>query len=361
MDFDRLFRVAKRHGVIGLVMDGLVAAGIEPPEPLARTARRRSLAALRQADEALRLDALFAAAGVPLLFLKGTPLAQRAFGRIGLREAVDIDIAVSPADVDRAWQVMRQAGYAAETPHRPLTGSARRTFMWAAKDSLHRHPDHAIPVELHWRLSDDLRDPTPPPPQDWQRIPISPGRALATLRDEDLFVYLCTHGAAHGWARLKWLADIAALVAQSPDGGAAYWQAGRKGGADIALASALTLANCLLALPLPQGFDPAPSRRRHALDRLALTIMTAGGGAQELAATPYRGWAELTAKLLVAPRWSNRLAVLRRLLISGEDVGALALPAILTPAYPLLRIPLWLMRRTRRAARRRGRPASPSA
>lgn len=349
-----LVRVARRHGVIGLVADGLRSAAVALPGPLARIARQRSLAALRQAEEALRLDALFAAAGVPLLLLKGSPLAQRAYGTIAVREAVDIDLAVSRDDIDRAWRVMREAGYVTEIPARPLAGSARRRFLWAAKDSFHRHPDHDIPVELHWRLSDDLRDPAIPPQDRWQRIALSPGRTLSSLGDDDLFVYLCTHGAAHGWARLKWLADIAALIALSTDGGAAFWQAGRRAGAGTAVASALLLANQLLAVPLPEGFDPAATRRLRLLNRLALAIMTAGGAARELAASPYRGWAELTAKLLVAPGARNRRAVLRRLLISGEDVGALALPAWLAPAYPLLRVPLWLIRRARRNAERSG-------
>ncbi len=349
-----LVRVARRHGVIGLVVEGLRSAAIEPPEPLARIARRRGIAALRQAEEALRLEPLFVAAGVPLLILKGTPLAKRAYGGIGIREAVDIDLAVARTDVDRAWQVMREAGYRAETPRKPLKGFALKMFLWAAKDSLHRHPDHDIAVELHWRLSDDLRDPKPPSPEHWQRIGLYAGRSLATLGEDDLFVYLCVHGAAHGWARLKWLADIAALVSQSADGGTAYWQAARRAEAETAAASALMLAHRLLALPLPAGFRPPASRRLRLLNRLALAIMSAGGGARDLAASPYRGWAELTAKLLVSPGPRNRRAVLRRLLVSGEDVGMLALPAILALAYPLLRIPMWGMRRLRRGAGRTG-------
>jgi hypothetical protein len=339
--------------MVGLVAEGLHGAAIDLPDPLARVARRRGLAALRQAEEALRLDALFAAANLPVLFLKGTALAQRAYGAIGIREAVDIDLAVARADVDRAWRILREAGYGPDIPRKPLAGFARRSFLWAAKDSLHRHPAHDIPVELHWRLSDDLRDPAVPPRRGWQRIALSADRTLATLGDDALFVYLCVHGAAHGWARLKWLADVAALVSQSPDGGVGFWRAGRSAGAETAVASALTLAHRLLALPLPDGFRPPDSRRLRWLNRLAIAIMTAGGGARELEASPYRGWAELAAKLLVAPGPGNRLAVLRRLLVSGEDVGALALPALLSPAYPLLRVPLWLVRRARRARDRR--------
>ena len=40
----------------------------------------------------------------------------------------------------------------------------------------------------------------------------------ATLGADDLFAYLCAHGAYHAWFRLKWLADIGALLAAEPMG-----------------------------------------------------------------------------------------------------------------------------------------------
>jgi len=81
----------------------------------------------------------------------------------------------------------------------------------------------------------------------------------------------------------------------------------------------------------------------------------AGGGATELAATPYRGWAEIVAKLLIAPGWRNRIATLRRMAISGEDVGELAFPRSFAFLYPLVRIPRMIVRRHRRARRRKSR------
>ena len=44
-------------------------------------------------------------------------------------------------------------------------------------------------------------------------VPLAGTRGLRTLGEEDLFAYLCMHGALHWWHRLKWLADINALLA----------------------------------------------------------------------------------------------------------------------------------------------------
>lgn len=72
-----------------------------------------------------------------------------------------------------------------------------------------------MPVEIHWRLVDNsyffpeisALSPT-------RIVTIPAGAGLRTLDDNDLFAYLRVHGATHGWSRLKWLADAAALMAR---------------------------------------------------------------------------------------------------------------------------------------------------
>ena len=48
-------------------------------------------------------------------------------------------------------------------------------------------------------------------------VPLAGTRGLRTLGEEDLFAYLCMHGALHWWHRLKWLADINALLGAQND------------------------------------------------------------------------------------------------------------------------------------------------
>jgi hypothetical protein len=351
VDWNRVARIAARHGVSGFVVDALERADIATPDMLLRAARRSARVALHQAGETLRLQRCFVDAAIPLLFLKGTSLASRLYGQIGIRDAVDIDIAVPVEHLEQAWQVLDRAGYERGIPRRALSPAARRMFVWAAKDSFHRHREHGLVVELHWRLSDDLPEPEVPPAQRWQRVALPPGEQLATLRNEELFIYLCTHGAAHLWARAKWLADVGAMIAASDDGGAQYWSRAHATGAGRAAASAFLLLHELMGHPLPENFPASRSWRVGLLNRLALRVIEAGGGERDLAGTPYRGWAELAAKLLIAPRAANRLAVIRRILISGEDIGALGLPLSLGFLYPLLRVPLLVARRWRRSAR----------
>src|SRR5690606_21042563 len=86
-------------------------------------------------------------------------------------------------------------------------------WVRAHKDMVFAHPGHRTIVELHWRLFDNrhLYNPATDQPA---RVQLTPCAAVWTLAPEAAFLYLCLHGAQHAWSRLKWLADVAALVAK---------------------------------------------------------------------------------------------------------------------------------------------------
>ncbi|MDE2595708.1 MAG: nucleotidyltransferase family protein [Sphingomonadales bacterium] len=351
-DPEQLARAARRHQVESLVVERLTHANADVPPALAAAARRAREAGLRQLSVAIDLQRRFAAVGLGCLFLKGLALSQRAYGAMLTRQSVDIDLLIAATDVPRAWRVLAEAGYLPLNPQKALSGAALGLFLHSAKDSLHRDPLHGVAIELHWRMSDEMAAPALPPPEGWQTVTVSPGVHLETLADADLVVFLCTHGAAHGWARLKWLADVAALLASAPDGGAAWWLHAQRAGATIPAASAVLLAERLLGMAPPPGFDPPRSLRLSLLMRLAMALIAAGGGTRELATTPWRGWAEMAAKLLAAANWRARAVVGRRLLVSAEDVAELSLPAGFGWLYPVLRVPMLVRRRLGRARRR---------
>src|SRR5262249_55407472 len=45
---------------------------------------------------------------------------------------------------------------------------------------------------------------------------ITAGRSVSTLAADELFSYLCVHGASSLWFRLKWITDLAALLSACP-------------------------------------------------------------------------------------------------------------------------------------------------
>lgn len=353
VDAEPLARVARRHQVSALVAARIADAGQVVPAALARQAEAARHRSLRQLGFLLDLVAMLESEGVRAVPVKGVALSQQAFGSPLLRGAVDVDVLVRPEDVGAAWQVLARAGLRQINPPTPLAAARLELFCWAAKDSQHQNPAGGQIVELHWRLSDEMADPAMPPDARLAKLTLAPGRTVWALPDEALFTYLCMHGAAHGWARLKWLADVAALLHRSPDGGVQLWSHAQAAGARIAAGSAIVLAHELFGLAPPPGFVPPRGARIALLVRIARRIMRAGEGARELETTIWRGWAEMAAKLLVAAGWRARLGVVRRLLLAGEDIAQVPLPAALFWLYPLLRVPLLVRRRVSRLRLRR--------
>ncbi len=45
-----------------------------------------------------------------------------------------------------------------------------------------------------------------------REVEIAAGIALPTLAADELFAYLCVHGASSLWFRLKWISDLAGLI-----------------------------------------------------------------------------------------------------------------------------------------------------
>src|SRR3974377_2389702 len=83
-------------------------------------------------------------------------------------------------------------------------------------------------------------------------VPVTDKSAVRTLGEEDLFAYLCMHGALHWWYRLKWLADINALLAAAPEASIErLFQAPEPGVAGRASAQTLLLCRWLLGTLLP--------------------------------------------------------------------------------------------------------------
>lgn len=184
------------------------------------------------------------------------------------------------------------------------------------------------------------------------------GRTARTLSADALFAYLCVHGSAHSWSRLKWLADLGALWAGTaePERVGLYRRA-RAFGAGHCPAAAVLLCETVLGIALPGEIAGEvranPAARR--LASLALGAMT--GGAREILDRPLMTERIILSGALFAERASGRIAELSRLSVSLDDRLRVRLPRALRFLYAFLRAPLWISRRLRR----RGWPGRPSA
>ena len=345
VDWNRVAAVTRRHRVEGLVHDGLRRAGIPLPPDVAGPIASAAAAIARQnlgfASEAHRLNGLLESAGIRFLFLKGVTLNMLAYGTLALKKAADIDVVVEPDDYPEAIAAVREAGYRCIVPGEDADVAAIVAFSAHAKHSIWVRG--GICLELHTSLVDSaamLAGVTVASPR--QEVAIAPQIALPTLAMDELFAYLVVHGATHAWSRLKWLADVAALLAGL---GAESIEpvyrvslalgAGRSGG------QALLLCEQLLGLRLPTSLSRELNEDR-AIRYLAGAARAAmlRGGDRELDEMMLGTASIHLSHLRLMKGLAFKLHELRRKLGAGDDDSIVA---------PLLAGPKWLLRRARRA------------
>ena len=353
VDWTVFVALTKRHRVEGLAWDALICAGVRPTPAAAEalTARAGEIArrGLQLAAQSARLQQAFDAVGIPNLLLKGSALEILAYGRLGLKSAWDIDLVVPPAWAAPAREVLEMAAFELRSPA-CSTPEDFQQWTTLSKECVFVGRDNGIVVELHWQLVEGDLTPDLSAASPCQIVQAAPGVTLRTLARDELTAYLMVHGASHGWSRLKWLADLNALL---PGGDtAALAQVYRRSvalGAGVCPALALRLCRRLFGLAiapaLQRELDADPKARF--LEMVALNAM-AGGAGRELADRPFVEDGILASRLLFDHGWRYRGREFRRQWVSIHDRRSIRLPPALNFLYDFIRAPLWLWRRIRR-------------
>ncbi len=353
IDWDLVLRLAIRHRVEGLVHAALTDAGTQMPAAVSQalTVRAQRIAArsLATAVESVRLQVLFDAAHIPMLVLKGAGLAQLGYGTLAIKQSKDIDLLVAPGRADAALRLLEVQGYALRPVARRLSERQRRDALRYGRELALLHPHSRLEVELRWRVVE-----SPPLLMGVDVDAVSQAVALPnigavrTFQNDDLFAYLCLHGAAHGWSRLKWLADLNALIAAKDD--AALWQTYRHAearGTGVCAGLALLLCHRLLGRKLPAALEAAlvGNIRLRLLSALAMNLMVGRNPAAELDDRAFGTTRVALLQFLLGGGWRNAVAQCRVMSIRLDDILRYPLPPLLHFLYPLLRLPLWLWRR----------------
>ena len=273
-----------------------------------------------------------------------------AFGDIGRRSGQDIDLLLASETLPAATALILRAGYRRFDPPPNISDARLRRLMPLRKDLGFIHPVSGLRIELHWRLFLNPYAMAEPSIMAASRIvPLAGAGGLRTLGEEDLFAYLCMHGALHWWNRLKWLADVNALLASTPeDGVERLVRAAEARGAGRAAAQALLLCRKLFQTPLPASLTATldKSITMRWLVATALNAMTLGQGEYDPHEVRFGTTRGSLSTVLLNHSWRYQLAELRIQLTSPTDVLTLPLPQPLQFLYPILRLPLWAWRHT---------------
>ena len=165
---------------------------------LQNNALNNARAATKLYSENLRLTKLLKKNNIQFTILKGPLFSEKYYGNLAIRHAGDIDLLISPKDLDRAVEILKNNGYTYKT---------KIPFSKQIKYKHHislSNQKHGILLELHWRpfIYNYLFE-----------IKLEEKNCASTnLSFEEYFIYLCTHGSKHNWFRIFWLFDIAVII-----------------------------------------------------------------------------------------------------------------------------------------------------
>jgi len=156
---------------------------------------------------------LLADRGIKILTYKGPVLAMRAYGDLCRRQYVDLDFLVKGEEFILLYQELTRSGY---KPLLPLTD--RMKSQWSRSGREYIFVKDKILIDVHFRISEG---PAFFKTQNtfWKNsdtIKMN-SHQVPVLSIEDSLLMLTVHGSKHCWQLLKWVADVAHLVASHPE------------------------------------------------------------------------------------------------------------------------------------------------
>ncbi|EEK77890.1 nucleotidyltransferase domain-containing protein [Bacillus cereus] len=219
IDWDTFLALAIHHRVYAYIYPKLKLLSSEyvpshVTQILQKYYKMNTFQMLYLSGEIERIGKLFHENNIRLLFLKGPVLAVDLYKDISFRTSSDIDLIVSLSDLQKVEQILVNDGYIKDD----YFSTVLNDWKWRHHHMSYFHPKKRIKLEVHWRLNPG---PSQEPTFDelWERRRISSLTQFPVygLGREDLFLSLVSHGARHGWSRLRWLIDIQQILEQPFD------------------------------------------------------------------------------------------------------------------------------------------------
>jgi hypothetical protein len=271
-----LVALAQEHGLLPAVHGVLTRLGAKDAWPalaelVAKAQARHGLWALEATRQlVLALDALTNAAVVALAF-KGPVLGAQLFGSVASREFLDLDLLIHERSLERAVRALHPLGHRLSEELTPSV--LRHEVMHHGRVNLWPASEAGFPVDLHLRLLPTLRGYARATDELLTRAKAVTvgGREVPTLALEDLAVFLCAHGAKHGWRRLGWARDFAALLAHPTLDWERAFDRAREVGARRFLTLGILFVHQLTGTALPPLVLPR-LRKAPAVGRLAKAL-----------------------------------------------------------------------------------------
>ena len=216
IDWDLFIEQSMHHRLYPVLYSKLkkIDEHLIPPyviQYLSQEYKRNTFNMLHLSAEMEKVSRIFTEDKIRLLFLKGPVIAHDLYGDISLRTSSDIDFLIPIEDLEKAESILVNLGYEKDDYIKTVLND----WTWRHHHTTYFHPQKRMKLEVHWRLNPGP-GLEPSFKELWERKRQSKLTTYPVylLGKEDLFFFLVSHGARHGWSRLRWLLDIHQMTEQ---------------------------------------------------------------------------------------------------------------------------------------------------
>jgi len=269
LQWEKILERSLQHEVYPLVVRNLKACGFPgvPGQVRSRLQTLFQMNALRNdllAEELAVVLRILHEAGIPVIPLKGIPLAESLYGDKSLRVCSDIDVLVPRQNVEQSFNLLVASGYRADFPRWVLRESMMRNSIECAL----RRKEQAMEflLELHWSLLLEASNSEGSMQTSWveSHPDVFRGVPMYVLSPESELLFLMVHAARHQWQGLKWLVDIHQICVTQGLNWKMVVEKASKLGLERLVQWGLSVCNAVLDTPLPKDLPcelPQPHPR----------------------------------------------------------------------------------------------------
>ncbi len=326
-----LCQFIRHHGVAGLLQPDRVQTLAPVYVAVLNDERQRiAMRALALGAGLKRLIVAFATQGLQPLALKGPTLAMQAYGNLGARGGVDLDVLLQAEQWPEALGILQDLGYhIAPGQQWPLPDATHELVLAHAQQPR---------IELHRRL---LRHPHLfRAPQRMTQVVDLHGTEVTCLAPAYALPYLIAHANQHCFRRLIWLMDIYALLQHADLDLELLATQLKRSGTCAMLDTCLSLLTLLFGLQVPAPLQQVrrPCRASREMVELALDALRGSLSDDQVALGQglfKRVRLDISLQDTLSARWQ---ALLGWLSPTAKDSQWLALPRWLAFLYPLVRL-----------------------
>ena len=337
LDWSKFMQIANQQGVLPICCQQVInhsdhriqSDTIDSCNEIIRVNHQKNL---RLAWKLVECVNLLADHGIEHVVLKGPIFAVQAYPNLSLRQFSDLDILIHPKDFSKVYDLLEASGY---EPKQKLGRKQIKFQVWSDNQySFYRQGDT---FEIHWDVAP--RENIDPwlSEQMWKEkctVQVLDKR-IETLSLENTILFICLHGAKHGWKQLKWIVDLAYYYPLIPENAwTALLDYAKRNGLSRQLSLGLLLASDLVGLTIPGNIHDLISSDPHAQEL-----------ASKVAASLFRGTLQISLMNdylfygSTRERWKDRFCYFIELIFvpKNPDWNTLLLPEWLYFMYYLTR------------------------